>query len=230
MLVAAFAVFALLATSCNKYYDDGGLTSTEVLKMNSLEYMKTRPDIFDTTLMVLKMAGLESVIEKENVTFFLPQNKSITRALRNVNTYLKENKAKLDYTKDTVLLEDIKPAVWRKFMSRYIIKGAKLRSDIVPGKMKTTANVTTVTGGENMKTYDDFEMLVFLDRTAWENVAEAGPEIIYLADLRIDDPLKGTITAKVTSSNLRTTSGAVHVLSINHEFGFNSSNLFIPLK
>ena len=62
MKTILFLILGLFAISCQDYYKDGGLVPTDPLKINSLEFIKSRPDLFDTTLMIIEKSGLADVI------------------------------------------------------------------------------------------------------------------------------------------------------------------------
>ena len=235
ILIGLLAITAFV--SCSDYYDDGGLTSTEPMKINTLEFLKSKPELFDTTLIILEKTGLDKVIASENVTFFAPQKKSILNALASINKFVvknQHNKDSLGYTRDTVMIDDVPVEAWKKYMSRYIFKGQHFRDDFKKGKFLTEGTKSWINGGDYLQSYGSYDMFLLTEWTTWESVAEAGPHYIHLIDGKGTD-LTSSAKAKYTSirvltSNLRTTSGVVHVLEKTHEFGFNSSGNFIPAK
>lgn len=224
----------LCCISCQDYYEDGGVIADTPIKMSTLSFIKSRSDLFDTTLIILKRAGLDRVLEEENVTFFAPQNASIMSAMKSINTYVKANKTELGYTKDTVVIDDISNESWRMFMSRYIFKGQKLRDDLPKGKFLSEGSYNWISGGTYINSYDNFQMFCLTEWTTWESVDEAGPKYIHLVDpkdtdVTIQEQSKYS-AAKVTTSNLVTQTGVVHVLTKSHVFGFGREKEFILIN
>lgn len=233
-LLLAGLVAGLIFSACQDYYDDGGTLSAEPMKINSLEFIKSRPDLFDTTLILLEKTGLDKVVAEKDITFFAPHKKSIAALMIKVNTFVKKKRDSLGYDKDTVLLDDVPAEVWEKYMSRYIFKGVKLRDGITKGKFLSENNKNWIVGGEHADSYGNYNMFMMTEWTKWETVEEAGPKYIYLIDtFGTDVTIPGSTaytSVKVVTSNLQTTSGVVHVLARTHEFGFNNSTKFIPAK
>ena len=95
-------------------------------------------------------------------------------------------------------------------------------------------NKSYITGGQMVTSLKGYRMMLLCDWTDWENVPEAGPHYIYLIDTKstdVTDPEEAKyLSVSVITSNLRTSSGTLHVLSRNHEFGFGNSDKFIPAK
>lgn len=227
-------ILNLVIFSCQDYYEDGGLVSTQPLKVTTLEFMKSRPDLFDTTLIIIEKSGLADVIGSENVTFFAPQKNSIGIVMSKINSFVKNKRDSLGYTKDTVLIDDVPSEKWAQYLSRYIFKEQHLRDDITKGEMVYEDNKTHITGGEMVNSWNGYPMMMFCDWTNWENVSEAGPRYIYIADVKGENPAipkeMGFPQASVITSNILTSSGAIHVLNKTHEFGFGDSDKFIPAK
>lgn len=232
--ILAIFIFNLVILSCQDYYKDGGIVSTEPLKINTLEFMKSRPDLFDTTLIIIKKSGLTNIISSENVTFFAPQKSSISIVMSKINSFVKNKRDSLGYTKDTVLIDDVPSEKWAQYLSKYIFKGQHLRDNITKGKMIYEDNKTHISGGEMVNSWNGYPMMMFCDWTDWENVPEAGPRYIYLVDTKGENPTIpkeiGFPQASIITSNILTSSGAIHVLNRTHEFGFGNSDKFIPAQ
>lgn len=217
--------------SCEDYYRDGGKTSIAPLNMSSIEFIESRPDIFDTTLLILRKSGLDKVLEEGKYTFFIPQKESIIRLLKNVHSYVKENKDSLGYEKDTVLIDDIKADIWKKYMSRYIFEGEILRDDIAKGAIvKISPKESDIEGGKYYESYMGYNMLLYLDYTSWKGVEEAGPRLIGIIDMKEEYPDDDFVDESIITSNLRTKNGVIHVLSKGHTFGFDNHKFFIEAK
>src|SRR5690606_40507426 len=82
-------------SSCNKddYYEDGGLANAE-FNGTILEYLESKPVLFDSLVQVIKLAGLENEFKTKEFTFFAPSDPDIKQLIgtirtgNSLNTYL----------------------------------------------------------------------------------------------------------------------------------------------
>lgn len=208
-LFSAFLI--LMVTSCTKdtYYIDGG-KANPVFNGNMLQYLKSDAK-FDTIAQIVKLAGMESVFEKEKITFFCPTDEVIRRTIGNVRTD-GLNRTLFYMGKDTIkTLSDVDPALWKKYLSRYIYKGVYTLKDypqldfflkpIYPGAFyysynKDLANIGVVYNSVNGVKYTGYRQLT----------------ISYLPDPSNPDNF---ITAAVATSDIQPGNGVVHVLAIS---------------
>ncbi|MBB2144496.1 hypothetical protein GM921_03295 [Pedobacter sp. LMG 31464] len=233
------AVSITLFTACqkDKYYFDSG-TAKGTFNGSILAFLKSKPVYFDTLTKVIAIAGMNDVLDKENVTFFAPTSSSIYKSVKGLNLYLRQN------GRDTVAkLEQIKPAAWKEILSQYIFKGTNKLKDYpqidtlnmaaFPGQGYTSI------GGRTMNIGVRFNDAVVYDENGVEKsrVKYAGYRQLYIAYIpNYADPKVGLINIPVASSDIAPTNGIVHVLAqeaafgsftySKHNFGF-STNLFI---
>lgn len=66
------AIVVLLSSSCKKYYYDSGIHDPK-FNGTTIEFLKSEGPVFDSTLTIIKLAGLEDVLQNENVTFLFRQ-------------------------------------------------------------------------------------------------------------------------------------------------------------
>ena len=81
-LIIAIALVSMVFTSgCTKdYYADGGTLDpdkTMTLGMSTMDYLKSRPEIFDTLTTLISLTGLEAAVNANGSTFLAPKNYSI---------------------------------------------------------------------------------------------------------------------------------------------------------
>lgn len=225
ILVLALA-FSVISSCKKEYYFDSG-THISKFEGNTMDFLQSRKDYFDTTLMVIRLAGMEPVLKNEQVTFFAPTSASIYRSVKALNTYLKLS------AKDTVSdYSQIKPSVWRKTLSQYIFKGVSRLKDYP--QLDTLAYAAYP--GQSYNSYDGRIMNVgVLYNNAVSNgssIPYAGYRQLYLSYIRdLTQPQQSLVNVPVATSDIATTNGVVHVLAqvqayqngtyVNrHNFGF----------
>jgi len=202
--ILSFALLLLVMSSCNKSnYQDGG-TLDPVFKGTTFDYLESRPDVFDSLTKVIRLAGLEQALKSEEVTFFAPPTETIQKTIRIVNLLLKS------YGKDTVYnLRQIKPAVWKKMLSRYIFKHKKSLTDY---PQVDFLNVP-VFPGQPYVSYGGDVMNIGVKYADAGGVQYAGERSLYLSFIAsLSSPTTSWISSPVATSNVTTSNGYVHVL------------------
>lgn len=222
----------MMVASCkqDEYYRDGG-KSNPVSDKDILQYLESNPQ-FDTVAQIVKLAGMEEIFKNEKITFFAPTDEVIRRTIGTLRTG-GLNTALFALGKDTVkVLSDVDPGIWRKYLSRYIFKGAYKLNDypqldfqlkaIYPGSFYRTytndiANIGVVYNSVNGVRYIGYRQL----------------SISFIPDPSDPDQF---IPAAVASSDIQPKNGVVHVLALwvdrdnigdalvsdlSNEFGFN---------
>lgn len=218
--VVVLVVTAMLTiTSCKKdYYNDTGLAKAE-FDGSILQYLDSKPLHFDTLAKVIRLAGMESTFNNENVTFFAPPDPTIQVSI----TYL--NQRLLALGRDTVSkLEDIKPLAWKTLLSLYTFKGTNRLKDYT--QVDTLALDTYA--GQGYLSYNNtpFNIGVIYNNAVNGDITikYAGYRqlmISYIPDWT--NPKKYWINALVSSSDINPKNGIVHALKIKgHAFGFHS--------
>lgn len=192
----------------NPYYDG---TIMEFLQSRSPKD-DPKNDYFSDLIEIIRLANMEEVLEEENVTFFAPTNWSIRKsvALLNKMWYQMGN----DSIKN---LKQIKPSVWREYLSMYILKDKYTLKDIP--QIDTTA--IAAYPGQTFITYGGLPMNVGVVYGDANGVKYVGPRQIlysYIYDITVSD-LKN---AYVATSDIQPKNGVVHVLRMtDHDFGFD---------
>lgn len=207
----------LLAFACSKdkyFYDTG--RNTPEFNGSILDYLKSKPEYFDSLVRVVKVAGMEEVLTKENVTLFAPTSSTIYKTMKNLNAYLRLN------GKDTVSqLEQIKPVVWKEMLSMYLIKGSYRLKDFP--QIDTTA--ITAYPGQGYSSYAGRTMNIGSFYRDAAGVKYAGYRHLILSYIPdFSKPLENLRNVQIASHDIAPKNGIVHVLLQNkHGFGFDGS-------
>lgn len=212
-------VAALLSmTSCQKdHYRDSGV-HTPNFDGSILDYLKTRPDIFDTLVYVLELTDLDQVIDKEAVTFFAPTDMSIHKAILALNQDLYTN------GRDTLLeLDQIDPEIWREFMGMYILDDHYLLKDFP--QLDTLDRQAFPGQGYAMRNGRYMNIGVLFNDVVTEN-DDGTEQVIRYAGYRqlyLNNATGLFVAGPVATSDIQPTNGVLHVLNMDiHTFGFTS--------
>jgi hypothetical protein len=220
-----------LFSACKKEdYIDTGIHEA---KFNGTiwNYLESRPDLFDTLMVALKVAKLDDVLKNDEVTFFAPPDPCILKSVWILNQQLFRS------GQDSITkLEQVRPEVWRKYLSRYIFKGKYVAKDY---RQIDTLNLAAFSGGvyKNIAG-DDMNIGVLYNDVISKNESSGGTQVIKYAGYRqlylnfpytfsvpeeLQDFLVPYITAPVATSDIQPTNGVLHVLQFSkHSFGFQS--------
>lgn len=80
-IIAIALVTVVFISGCSKdYFADGGTLNpdeTATLGMSTMDYLKSRPEVFDTLTTLITLTGLESAVNANGSTFLAPKNYSI---------------------------------------------------------------------------------------------------------------------------------------------------------
>jgi hypothetical protein len=201
----------LFIAACKKdYYLDGGLADPHY-NGTIYDYLVKNPYLFDTVAYVIEKAGLKETLQNDSITFFSPTDQSIKDALEVLNEY------RYLMAEDSVHLADIDPAVWRQFLSRYIIRGkypAKRFARIDPVNVYAYPGINYVMDNGYILNIG----LVYQD---YNNVEAVGARLLLLTDITYDPATFSNNPAVIVStSDIQPVNGILHVLNIKHVFGF----------
>jgi hypothetical protein len=216
--VVCSAILIVTVSSCSKdnYYKDGGLAKAQY-NGTVLQYLKSNPK-FDTIAQIVKLANMEDIFSKENITFFAPTDEVVRRTIGIVNGKIPEmqfglNQALYDLKKDTIReLKDIPSSIWRKYLMRYVLKGKYLLKDFP--QLDFTLR-PLYPGGYYYGYNGDLSNIGVVYNSA-NTVRYAGYRQLCIA--AIIDPSNPSIyqfmSAAVSSSDIQPTNGVVHSLAV----------------
>jgi len=224
--IIVLLLMIIFSSACKKeYYLDSG-THEAQFDGTTMDYLKSRPELFDSLIRVIKLAELENVIDNQSMTFFAPANATINKSvfLLNRQLYL--------LGQDTVKqLDQIDPSVWKKYLSRYILPGKYLLKDF---PQLDTTNLD-VYPGQGYITFAEEPMNIGVLYNDVVSKNSAGVEqtikyagyrqlyISYVYNFSNESSANQFINAPVATSDIQTNSGVLHVLNFSkHNFGFNA--------
>ena len=201
-LVIAVITIPIFMSNCtnDSYLIDGG-KSNPYYDGTIMEFLQSRSpkddpknDYFSDLIEIIRLANMEEVFEEENVTMWYQMG----------NDSIKN-------------LKQIKPSVWREYLSMYILKDKYTLKDIP--QIDTTA--IAAYPGQTFITYGGLPMNVGVVYGDANGVKYVGPRQIlysYIYDITVSD-LKN---AYVATSDIQPKNGVVHVLRMtDHDFGFD---------
>lgn len=220
-LIYILIIIAAFISCKQDYFEDSGVHNPKFngTIMQYLESKGKNPiDPFDTLVQIIKVAGMQNTFENENITFFAPPDPSIGKALKQLNVML------YIQGQDTVSkFDQVKPAVWKYFLSQYIIKGDYGLIDFP----QVDTSALYAFPGQIFQTLNQEESVnigvVYHDLVNDETTIKyQGPRQILLSYVPdYSQASKGWINAFISSSNIQPSNGRVHVLNYNkHTFGF----------
>jgi len=196
---------AIMVASCGK--DEGYYSSkdpAEGFDGTVLEYLESKPGIYDSLLRVVRRLGLEDVLRDSTVTVFAPSNASFQLALTNLNNLRKRNDKEPEY------LANIDEVQLDTMVAQYIIRG-RYPSDSLASKDGLT--LSSVRFG--------YPMHARLNDNSSSGFVNGGPVSIQFSDTKRSLFERDWISTKTGSVNLAAANGVVHVLNPDHVFGFD---------
>jgi hypothetical protein len=212
------ACVVLVAAGCQKkdYFNDTGKHEPN-FQGSVLSYLKSKPEYFDSVVKIIRLAGMEQVFENEAITFFAPADSSVNNTIRFLNSILR-NQGKKEVTN----LAQIKPAVWREQLSRYLFKGKKSMNDFP----QIDPNNLSAFPGQVYSSYDGGIMNVGVIYNDAGGVRYAGYRqltVSYIPSASTPLDYRSWYAAIVASVNIAPTNGYVHALRYTfHNFGFDA--------
>jgi hypothetical protein len=200
-------LLAAVLSSCQKskdYYLDSG-QANPYFKGTVMDYLDAKPFYFDSLALIVKLAGLDSVLTNDSVTLFAPMDPSIARLINAANSEL------FFAQYDTIrTLQDVPGNIWRKYLSRYIFHGANQLKDYPQIDYDLLVNYP----GQGYLSWDGAPMnigVIYYNDNGVKYVGYRQLSIAYIPD--VSSPTFNWTVNYVGSSNILTDNGVVHVLS-----------------
>lgn len=209
LMIAIALVTVVFTSGCSKdYFADGGTLNpdeTMTLGVSTMDYLKSRPEIFDTLTTLINLTGLESAVNASGSTFMAPKNYSIFNYFK--LKYPDPEKRPKSFSEIT----DEEMETITEILKNYIIPG----KEIVRDELATTYSYDTTYGGTKARfniVRDDY----------LGNVNLGAKFVIFSVDRGIPGVFELYIPVQVETADLHSTNGVVHVLAADsHIFGFN---------
>lgn len=191
-------VFLLIGTSCTKNEFQKTGTSNGRFEGTMLEYMRAHGYDWDSTVIMVEHAGLESLFEgDEKITFFGPTNFSILR-------YMLEN--------DIERVRDMDADFCRKTLLRHVMKGKMMRTDFKHG-IKATGSELIGEGGDTYTLMGGNVIWAYTFKDAYNDVPEMGPLLLYITSIDAHKRIE------IASGDIEPDNGVVHSLAYNFTLG-----------
>lgn len=209
-------IITIISFGCQKkdYFTNTG-KHTPNYAGTVLDYLKSKPQMWDSLVKVIRIAGMEDVFKNEKITFFAPADSCITLSVRALNLYL-DSKGQRRVTR----LDQIKPEVWKRQLSRYLFKEARSMNDypqLDPGNLSAYP-------GQIYSSYVGDIMNIGVIYNDAGGVKYAGYRqllISFIPSVSAPRDYNSWYSAIVASVNVAPTNGYVHVLNYQyHFFGF----------
>ncbi|SDM62569.1 hypothetical protein SAMN05421820_104258 [Pedobacter steynii] len=221
-LLFGFGLFFCIA-GCKRdeYYIDGGKADAN-FNGSMLEYLKAKPVPFDTIASIVKLAGMEEVFNKEDITFFAPTDYEVKEMIGSVRRVGTLNWQLYRGGKDTVrTLADIDGAIWAKYLQRHIFKGVKKLSDYP----QYDPNLVAVYPGQYYYSYNNSVArigVIYGEVGGVKYIGYRQLTIAYIPDISNPDQ-SSFFNYKIASSDIKPKNGVVHSLQLYGEgFGLGS--------
>jgi hypothetical protein len=209
LLIGIALVTVVFTTGCSKdYFADGGTLNpdeTMTLGVSTMDYLKSRPEIFDTLTTLITMTGLEDAVNANGSTFLAPKNYSIYNYFK----LLYPDPEKRPKTFSEITEEEMENI--KEILKDYIIPGKQ----IIRSELSTTYSYDTTYGGTKARfniVRDDY----------LGNVNMGAKYVIFAVDLGTPGVFEFYRSVQVETADLHATNGIVHILAADsHIFGFN---------
>jgi hypothetical protein len=216
-------VLAFSACKRDEYYRDGGKAQAE-FNGSMLEYLQSKPVLFDTIAQIVKLAGMEGNFSDEDFTFFAPDDETIKRTIGTIYTF--GLNSFLYYAgKDTVkTLANIDSLIWKKYLQRYMFRGSNRLKDYP----QVDFNLVTVFPGALYFSYAGNVSNIGVEYGDVNGIKYIGYRqlaLSYIPD--ISKPNDNWRRFYISSSDIKPTNGVVHTLrSSGAYFGFDEYEFF----
>jgi hypothetical protein len=201
----------LQLSSCGKddYYIDGGKAKAE-FDGTVLQYLQSNPK-FDTIAQIIKLAEMEDVFTKEEITFFAPTDEVVRRTIGNMDIG-GLNRELFNAGKDTIrVLSDVPTEIWKRHLMKYMLKGKYLLKDFP----QLDFDLRPLYPGSYYFGYNDDLFNIGVVYNSSNGVKYAGYRQLSISYVPDPSNPNSYIVAAVASSDIQPTNGVVHALAIH---------------
>lgn len=207
-LIAIALAIVVFTSGCSKdYFADGGVLNPEEtmnLNMSTMDYLKSRPDVFDTLVTLINLTGLEAAVNANGSTFLAPKDYSI----HNYFNLVFPDPEKRPKTFSEIPVDEMEKIT--AILKNYIIPNKQ----IVRDELATTYSYSTTFGDSKARfniVQDDY----------LGNVNMGAKNIIFALNIGSPGGPEVYRSVQVETADLHATTGIIHVLAADsHIFGF----------
>lgn len=195
----------LLLAACDKTDDTyRDAKPSDKVNVTSYEYLRSRTGTFDSLLYLLDKTGLKDTLQEKNITIFVPTDQSIAIAMENLNTARKVKQLPV------ATMDSVDTYTWRQLLMWYMFPGAH-RAEFFAEK-----------DGKDIVSINQQRLHVDAVRTTTQGVVNGGGLQLKFSDLNGSRFIKDWIFSFVSTSDIQTKNGVIHILERTHIFGFRS--------
>lgn len=205
-LLGAFGV-VILAASCQKNNLYRNAQPVKQVPQNTYDFLKSQNGLYDKLLYLVDKTGLTDTLKKGEITFFVPQDISITTALDNLNFNRQKAGKNGNWT-----LDSVPTAAWDTLLRRYMMEGL------------VTSDSLRYADGVDLTTLYGYPMNGKTVSSNASGIKNGGPISIQLSDMNGSRFTRDWVTSSTRNTDIRTSNGLVHILEEKHIFGFSSFN------
>lgn len=231
-MICAACLLVFSACKRDEYYIDGGKANPDY-PGNMYQYLQAKKVPFDSVALIIKLAGMDEQFSKEDFTFFAFDDEVIKKTIGDIHTndfgrqprVNSLNQMLYSAGRDTIkTLDQVNPAIWRKYIQRYMFKGINRLKDypqidlglksIYPGSLhydynNDVSNIGVIFNDANGVKYIGYRQLV----------------LTYIPD--ISKPNDNLNPSLIASSDVKPANGLVHTLRYDSNYlGFSIYEIF----
>ena len=192
--IVFFFVLSVFFTSCTEedYFFSENIPPNKNVDMNTYDYLASKPEQFEQFVKIIDSTNSEDLINSQDYTVLAPQNSSIEK-------YIFENGKMEIGDFETIELDSL--------LNQYLFD-QKITSDLAATNPIETVNL------------NDGQVEFSIERETWKGVENVGASYLSVLNMKDVEDDKDDILVNVVTPDMETTTGIVHILSLDHLFGF----------
>lgn len=194
----------ILLSSCEKTDDTyRNAAPANQSDLATYDYLRTRTG-FDSLIYLLGKTGLKDTLLEKNITFFAPSDQSIAIAMENLNASRRLKQL------PPATMDSVDTFVWRELLMWYMYADKHLSESYAEKD------------GKDVLSINRQRLHVDAVRSTTEGVVNGGSLLLKLSDLNGSRFVKDWVFSFISTSDIQTKNGVIHVLERTHIFGFRS--------
>lgn len=204
-LVISFCSITGVGCQKDKYFHNSGTHEADY-NGTIFQYLQNHQyNQFDSLCKVIQLAGMENVMQNENITFFAPPDTTIKSSIRQLNSHL------FRIGRDTITnLSQLSSEFWKKQLSYYVFAGERRLKDypqLDPGLLQTFP-------GQYYDSYQGKKMLIGVIFNNAGGVKYAGYRQLVISYFSGIIPPTGALPYAnlIASSDIHPKNGIIHAL------------------
>lgn len=207
VVLLSFIACIFLSVSCNKepegnYYKYQN--KENVFSGNAYEYLKAATGTYDSMLLVIdRIEGLKDSLSNMQLTVFALPNLCFQTVVQNLNILRKSE------GKTPLYLGTVDSSQLDTLICKYLIPGSY-----------PTDSITFIDGVSLQSLKYGYRMHAQPIRVNASGFVNGGPRKLYFSDPKNSIYVRDWVRTTTQAVNIKTSNGVVHILTANHDFGF----------